>query len=134
MTACWKSKITVLLVSAAVLLLIQSGAAISNEDTAVRLTKLETTIAELHKAIALARVVTEQSTDKASSALNIRLEGMNEFRAQMNKAEATYATKDAVATRIREIERLVYMGVGGVFVLQLFVGIYLSRKGKERTP
>jgi hypothetical protein len=98
------------------------------------LTKLETTIGELQKAIIIARSLHEQTTDRDTAAMNIRLEGMNEFRTQMNRAEATYATKDAVATRVSELERLVYMGVGGVFVLQLFVGFYLSRKGKERTP
>ncbi len=98
---------------------------ISNRDTLSRLVRLETKVClkfeELEKALVLARETVSAEMNKATSALNSRLEGMNEFRRQMDKQEGTYAKKEAVDRELDSIKRLLYIGVG----LMLAVGIIL---------
>ena len=110
---------------------IDSYAYVTSDDIQSRLARLETRtdlkFAEMEKALVLARDLAERDREVATTTLNNRLESMNEFRAQINKAEATYATKDAVDARIKEIERLVYIGVGLLLALQFLVVFYGKR-------
>jgi hypothetical protein len=70
---------------------------------------------DLDQSITLAREQIRREKENATAALDIRLESMNEFRAQMNKAEAAYATK----TELRAVERLVYIGVGIILTFEI---------------
>jgi len=110
---------------------------VSTDNTQARLVRLETKLQlkfdELEKALILARQLIEKDKEIATINLNNRLESMNEFRSQMNKAESTYATKDLVETRISELERLVYIGVGLVLAIQFFLILYInSRKNSNK--
>jgi CHASE3 domain sensor protein len=90
----------------------------AGEDTLTRLVRLETAVdlkfKELDRALVLARELSSKDREIATEVLNRRLEGMNEFRAQMNKQEASYATKQ----EIRAVERLVWIGIGLLVALQ----------------
>jgi hypothetical protein len=92
----------------------------------------------LGMALVLAREVSEKDLMRTSTALEKRLEGMNEFRAQLTDAQATYATRgdmkalgDKYDAKIDGINRLVYMAVGVVLFIGMFSGliIYFIRKG-----
>ena len=63
---------------------------------------------------------------KNERAMNRRLRGMNEFRAQLEQQTRTFMTKDEykinerlVNQKIDTLTKIVYIGVGVIFVLQL---------------
>lgn len=93
----------------------------SDEDTLVRLVKLETAVKlkfeEMDKALILARELACRDKENATEVLDRRLESMNEFRAQMNKQEATYATRN----ELRAVERLVYIGIGIILAFEVLI-------------
>jgi hypothetical protein len=85
------------------------------------------------------------SLELARSEMNRRLEGMNEFRAQMNRAEQTYLTRgewtlanqavevkltaatNSAEGRFRSLEKLVYIGVGLAIAIST-IASFLLRK------
>lgn len=103
---------------------------VSQRDTLSRLVRLETKVClkfeELDKALVLARESTAKELDRASTAMNTRLEGMNEFREQMNKQEATYAKKETVNKELDDIKKLLYMGIGIVIALQFVFSLLVK--------
>jgi hypothetical protein len=63
--------------------------------------------AMLEKSIDDAREALSKSIDTSREALNIRLEAMNEFRAQIQDERGTFATNDKLDLNFRNIENLI---------------------------
>ena len=68
----------------------------------------------------------QKAIDKAENTMNLRLLGMNEFRQQMKDQAATFLPRTESDARIQAVEaqisglsRLVYIGVGGVMLLEM---------------
>ena len=95
---------------------------ISNRDTLSRLVRLETKVClkfeEMEKALVIAREAVGKEMEKATASLNTRLEGMNEFRRQIDKAEGTFAKKETVEKELDAIKRLLYIGLGAVAAIE----------------
>ncbi len=89
------------------------GVSYGENNYDVRISRIESKIIEQERALIIAR---EQ--------LNIRLEGMNEFRRQIDKAEGLYATKK----ELDAISRMVYMGLGGLLILQIVIPLMYFRE------
>ena len=76
--------------------------------------------------------------EKATLRLDDRLEGMNEFREQLNKQAGTFATKESLEALRESLDlkfdelrrknavqdRLIYIGVGAVLVIQIALRIF----------
>src|ERR1700722_8685984 len=80
-------------------------------------------------ALVLAREVQDKGLATAMEAMNSRLASMNEFRAQLTDAQATYTTRNDLKVlgekydgKIDGLQKLVYMAVGVV----LFIGMFSS--------
>ena len=89
-------------------------------------------------ALILAREVQDKSLQTAMEAMNSRLAGMNEFRAQLTDAQSTYVTRndikalsDKYDSKIDGLNRLVYMAVGVVLFIGAFSGMimYFFKRG-----
>lgn len=118
------------------------------EDIEVKLARLETKVdlkfEEMEKAIVLAREQIEMQRALAKNDLDIRLEGMNQFRQQINRMEGSLVTKDQLANelksvreyangevrtlgaRIDSLSKLVYMGLGIVIALQVVFKFFIK--------
>jgi len=80
----------------------------------------------------------EKEVRLAADALNIRLEHLNEFRAQLRDQNDTFMTRaeyegkhEALAVKIDGISKLVYMAVGACALVEIIIGIVivLIKKG-----
>ena len=72
----------------------------------------------------------QRAIDKAEASMTQRLEGMNEFRRQLERQENTYATRveiGAVSERVNKLERAesVMSGKGAMLWLVIIVGLGL---------
>lgn len=70
----------------------------------------------------------DKSTKLAAETLEKRLEGMNEFRAQLEKQTGTFLTKEnfesrllLVDSKLDALQKIVYIGLGGVLVLEVLL-------------
>jgi hypothetical protein len=86
----------------------------------------DTKFDELEKQLALRDELTAKALIKADETLNLRLEGMNEFRAELTKQAQTFVNQaefnlhvEKLETKIGILTKIVYIGVGILFVLQL---------------
>lgn len=84
------------------------------------------------------------TVEQARIDMNRRLDGMNEFRQQLAATESTYLKRSewdvshtaleerlqqsgaATEMRLRSIERLVYIGVGAVLVINIAASYFLK--------
>jgi glucose-6-phosphate isomerase len=80
----------------------------------------------LEKQLALRDQLTSKALIKADETLNLRLEGMNEFRAQLTQQTHTFVKQsefklhiEKVETKIEILTKLVYIGIGILLVLQV---------------
>lgn len=91
------------------------------------------------------RTSEERASDLALRNIDYRLEGMNEFRAQIKDTEGRYITRDEVRiltdkigvettglrewadARFRALERLVYMGAGAAILVTAVIDWIRSR-------
>ena len=103
---------------------------ISGRDTLERLVRLEMEVQlrfrEIEKAIELAKDNEDSRRIDAKLSNDARLESMNEFRQQMNRAEGTYATK----VEHSALERLVYIGIGILMAVQALIDFVITRNEK----
>ena len=74
----------------------------------------------------------EIALNKAATATDYRLENMNEFRASLRDQTASYMTRNeyegkhySLQQEIKSLQRIVYMGLGGVVVLQFILSVLL---------
>ena len=117
-------------------------------DYLARLVRLETKVClkfeEMEKATVLAREQIEMQRTIAKNDLDVRLEGMNQFRQQINRMEGSLVTKDSLTNelksvreytngetrtlgaRIDSLSKLVYMGLGIVIALQLVFKFFIK--------
>lgn len=58
--------------------------------------------------------------DLASSQMDKRLEGMNEFQKRMDRLEGTFATK----AELKGLEKLVYVGIGILVAVQFIIAVF----------
>ena len=86
----------------------------------------DTKFAELEKQLALRDRLTEKALVKADETLNLRLEGMNEFRAELTKQAQTFVKENEFRLHIEKLEtkigiltKIVYIGIGILLVLQV---------------
>ena len=97
-----------------------------DRETFERLVRLESStnvkFVELDKSIALAR-----------QGIDYRLAGMNEFQKRMDKLEGTFVTREQLEAsykvfnaQISYLSKLVYIGVGILFTLQVVFHIFLK--------
>jgi hypothetical protein len=69
-------------------------------------------------------VLRQEALTMATTTLNQRLDGMNEFREQLRQQEITYLRKaefqpahDGLSDRISSLERLMYIGAGAAMIV-----------------
>ena len=92
---------------------------------------------ELGKQLALRDSLTDKALIKAEESLNMRLEGMNEFRAQLTKQATEFVTHiefnkslekintefngyiEKLETKIDMLMKIAYVGIGIMLVLQI---------------
>ena len=98
---------------------------LSSRNTLSRLVRLETKVClkfeEMEKALVIAREAVGKEMEKATASLNTRLEGMNEFRRQIDKAEGTFAQRETVEKELDAIKRLLYIGLGAVAAIEVLL-------------
>jgi hypothetical protein len=70
---------------------------------------------------------------EAKKEMERRLEGMNEFRAQLEKQTKTFisrdefsATEKLILQKVENISKLVYIGFGVFLMLQIIIGVFLT--------
>lgn len=107
-----------------------------DQDRPVNRRELDTRLAALHQLLDARDKATAIALDKATEALDIRLERMNEFRDQITTERAEYARKDQVdqmfsAQRqdIRQLQDRQTKAQGrdlGLFSLALTVGVSIG--------
>ena len=75
----------------------------------------------------------DEALRSAKDEMNRRLEGMNEFRNQLEKQAGTFISRDEytaaeklVNAKIDSISKMVYIGVGILIVVQIAIGIVLN--------
>jgi len=122
---------------------------ISPRDTLERLVRLETKLCikfeAMDKALVLARELATKQIDTAFVAMNTRLEGMNEFRHQLERQESQFLRKEDLARelavirelRISEIksikerqdkmEKMFYVGLGIVLTIQVVFHVFFAK-------
>jgi len=88
------------------------------------------------KALILARETAERNLERALTSMDKRLEGMNEFRASLSDITGRAVTRDEYNTahhaldekydsRVRALERMIYMATGGVLLAGMVVNLIL---------
>ena len=75
----------------------------------------------------------EKGIEKTECALNKRLEGMNEFRSALKDQNNLFITRieydskhESLVSRIELLQRLVYIGVGILLVLEIFLRMVMK--------
>ena len=83
-------------------------------------------IDHLEEKVALLTREQVRALKKASLEIDRRLEGMNEFREQLNKQASTFITRDEyqlslklVEQKITNLSRILYIGIGIFIVLEV---------------
>jgi hypothetical protein len=89
-------------------------------------TLLATRFDNVDTALALAREMSEQSKDLARQDLNRHLELLNNSAKKIEKLEGTFATKDGVAREFKNINRIIYIGVGAFIVLEIVFKVLIK--------
>jgi len=86
-------------------------------------------IKHLSDKIAIANEKNQEALKEARIEMNRRLEGMNEFREQLNEQAKTFIKRDEfsatdrlVNSKIESMQKLVYIGVGILIVAELLFG------------
>ena len=83
----------------------------------VTLREIDIRFADLYKYMAASAEATKIALDKAATDLDVRLEHMNEFRAQIDKERGSYAQKSDLDVAISDLRadmwKLVSMGFAG---------------------
>jgi len=77
---------------------------------------IDVRLRDAEKRVAAEFAATRVAIDKAEAALGLRLEAMNEFRAQINAERSRYVTRDAMQAHIR-VYTAVIMAVMSVVAL-----------------
>ncbi len=67
----------------------------------IRIKSIERQIEDLSRFTAQHFELSERANEKAKEVMEIRLEGMNEFRSQIDKERTSYATKEMVEREVR---------------------------------
>jgi hypothetical protein len=95
------------------------------------------------KALILAREGAERNLQRALDAMEKRLEGMNEFRSSLSDITSNAVSRDEYNTahhaldekydsRVRSLERMIYMATGGVLLAGMVVNLvlyFVTKKG-----
>jgi hypothetical protein len=71
----------------------------------------------------------EKSTELSRIGMEKRLDSMNEFRQQLKDQNSTFITKaehQIVITKIEYLEKIVYMGLGGLLVLEVILKLFIK--------
>ena len=86
----------------------------------------DTKFAALEKQLALRDELTAKALVKADETLNLRLEGMNEFRAELTKQAHTFVKDSEFQLHVEKLEskinfltKMVYVGIGILLVIQI---------------
>jgi hypothetical protein len=73
---------------------------------------------------------TKLALDKAEQLMDARLEGMNEFRAQLKEQSGTFMTNmicsskhDSVNAKIESLQKTTYIGIGMLLVVQIIIQV-----------
>jgi chromosome segregation ATPase len=74
------------------------------ESCELRIRELEQKVSILESILENHTKYTQEAVEKAESIMNVRLEGMNEFRNQLKDQTKTFATIESVEPRLRTIE------------------------------
>ena len=100
------------------------------EQCAEKVNELERNIAVLQTAFEAHSDYTKIAMDKADTVMNIRLDSMNEFRAQIKDQTATFLTQvtyDAnhklLETKIESLQKIVWTGIGMLLIVQIVIQI-----------
>ncbi len=114
--------------------------------TFARRAEIDIQLTQLNRDIDLQRVeiaklatqseVSDKASTIARSSLDKRLEGMNEFRQTINDAASHYITRSEIDIgktsddlRFRSLERMVYIGLGGVLLLSIIANLLTYFRG-----
>jgi arginine utilization protein RocB len=91
---------------------------------------LEIQIAVLKSTLSNYATYTREAVDKAERLMNIRLEGMNEFREQLKDQTSTFVTVEvfdtrllSIETKLSELQSILWKGLGAISVVIFFVGV-----------
>lgn len=110
---------------------------ITYKELLERIVRLETSdavrVEEKKEALVLARTLLSKELELTRNQVAEKLEGHNQWQRRWDKNEAVFATKvdmldkitvvdDKFAIRIRNLERLVFIGVGIAVAVQFFFG------------
>ena len=97
-----------------------------DENTISLKEHINTKFAELEKQLALRDRLTEKAVVKAEETLNLRLQGMNEFRAELTKQAQNFVKQaefnlhlEKLEAKINFLTKMVYIGIGILLVLQI---------------
>jgi len=100
------------------------------EQCAEKVNELERNIAVLQTEFEAHSDYTKIAMDKADTVMNIRLDSMNEFRAQIKDQTATFLTQvtyDAnhklLETKIESLQKIVWTGIGMLLIVQIVIQI-----------
>jgi hypothetical protein len=81
-------------------------------------TRMDLKFEELDKALVLARELVETERVLAKGQTDVHFKAVNESQARMDKMSATFATKEWAEERLSSLEKLVYIGLGMVLLLE----------------
>ena len=100
------------------------------EQCAEKISELERSIAVLQTEYEAHSQYTKIAMDKAETVMNIRLNSMNEFRAQLSDQASTFLTRDnyevnhkLLETKIESLQKIVWTGIGMLLIVQIAVQI-----------
>jgi len=100
------------------------------EQCAEKISELERNIAVLQAEFEAHSDYTKIAMDKAETVMNIRLNSMNEFRAQLSDQASSFLTRDnyevnhkLLETKIESLQKIVWTGIGMLLIVQIAVQI-----------
>jgi hypothetical protein len=101
-------------------------------DVSVKLSKLCAILEERSKLYDERAVVTQRALTTASDVLNRRLEAMNEWRQTMSDRDQKYMLSEvydqrhlALEERVSKLEKLIYVGIGGILLLEFLTPVLM---------
>ena len=91
---------------------------------------VEAALAAQEKAVAAALAAADRAVAKAERAAEARFESVNEFRGTLTDQAATFLPRreyenahTAVVEKVEALQKFLWMGLGAMLAVQLFVGI-----------
>lgn len=104
-----------------------------DEELFNKVVELDKQLIALKVAFDAHAIYTEKALTKAEQMMNVRLDGMNEFREQIKDQTSTFvttsvysATNRAFSDKLDVMQRMMYIGVGMLIVLQIAVQVMVK--------